>query len=38
MAKILRLAYLSGYAFADEATTPKFIESPGAHGAASSGN
>jgi Zn-dependent M28 family amino/carboxypeptidase len=30
MAKILKLAYLSGYAFADEATTPKFIESPGA--------
>jgi len=30
MAKILKLAYLSGYAFADETATPKFIESPGA--------
>jgi Peptidase family M28/PA domain len=30
MAKILKLAYLSGYTFADEAVTPKFIESPGA--------
>jgi Zn-dependent M28 family amino/carboxypeptidase len=30
MAKILRLAYLSGYSFADESTPPKFIESPGA--------
>jgi hypothetical protein len=30
MAKILKLAYLSGYEFADEATPPKFIESPGA--------
>jgi hypothetical protein len=30
MAKILKLAYLSGCAFADETTTPKFIESPGA--------
>ena len=33
MAKILRLAYLSGYAFADDSTPPKFIESPGAPGA-----
>ena len=30
MAKILKLAYLSGFEFADEATPPKFIESPGA--------
>ena len=30
MAKILKLAYLSGYQFADEAMPPKFIESPGA--------
>ena len=30
MAKILKLAYLSGYSFADESTPPKFIESPGA--------
>jgi Zn-dependent M28 family amino/carboxypeptidase len=30
MAKILKLAYLTGYQFADEATPPKFIESPGA--------
>ena len=30
MAKILKLAYLSGYTFADEATPPRFIESPGA--------
>jgi hypothetical protein len=30
MAKILKLAYLTGYDFADEVTTPKFIESPGA--------
>jgi hypothetical protein len=30
MAKILKLAYLSGYEFADEAAPPKFIESPGA--------
>jgi Zn-dependent M28 family amino/carboxypeptidase len=37
MAKILRLAYLSGYAFADESTPPKFIESPGA-AAAKAGN
>jgi len=33
MAKILRLAYLSGYAFTDDSTPPKFIESPGAPGA-----
>ncbi|HEY2819504.1 MAG TPA: M28 family peptidase [Candidatus Acidoferrum sp.] len=30
MVKILWLAYLSGYAFADESSPPKFIESPGA--------
>ncbi len=30
MAKILRLAYLSGYEFADEAKPPQFIPSPGA--------
>jgi hypothetical protein len=30
MAKILKLAYLSGYSFADESTPPKFIKSPGA--------
>jgi Zn-dependent M28 family amino/carboxypeptidase len=30
MAKILRLAYLSGYSFAGESAPPKFIESPGA--------
>jgi hypothetical protein len=30
MAKILKLAYLTGYDFADEATPPRFIESPGA--------
>ena len=30
MAKILKLAYLAGYDFADEPTPPKFIESPGA--------
>jgi hypothetical protein len=29
MAKILRLAYLSGFAFADEEVPPKFVESPG---------
>jgi len=29
MAKILRLAYLTGYQFADEATPPKFIANPG---------
>lgn len=30
MAKILKLAYLTGYDFGDESTPPKFIESPGA--------
>ncbi|MBV8514342.1 MAG: M28 family peptidase, partial [Acidobacteria bacterium] len=30
MAKILKLAYLTGYQFADEATPPRFIENPGA--------
>ena len=30
MAKILRLAYLSGYTFGDEAAPPKFVASPGA--------
>ncbi len=29
MAKILRLAYLSAWQFADEATPPRFVESPG---------
>ncbi|HXN24234.1 MAG TPA: M28 family peptidase [Candidatus Dormibacteraeota bacterium] len=29
MAKIVRLAYLTGFAFANEAVPPKFIESPG---------
>ncbi|HKW62667.1 MAG TPA: M28 family peptidase [Candidatus Acidoferrum sp.] len=29
MGKILRLAYLTGYQFANEATTPKFIANPG---------
>jgi Zn-dependent M28 family amino/carboxypeptidase len=28
MAKILRLAYLSGWQFADERDTPKFVENP----------
>jgi Peptidase family M28/PA domain len=30
MAKILRLAYLTGFRFADEAVPPKFVVSPGA--------
>jgi hypothetical protein len=30
MAKILRLAYLSGYQFANEAAPPRFVASPGA--------
>lgn len=30
MAKILRLAYLSGFAFADEAVPPRFVANPGA--------
>jgi hypothetical protein len=30
MAKILRLAYLTGYAFADEPVPPKFVPNPGA--------
>jgi len=30
MAKILRLAYLSGYQFANAATPPRFVTSPGA--------
>jgi Zn-dependent M28 family amino/carboxypeptidase len=34
MAKILRLAYVSGYAFADQATPPKFVANPGGHSAA----
>ncbi len=29
MAKILRLAYLSGFTFANEATPPKFVANPG---------
>jgi hypothetical protein len=33
MAKILKLAYLSGFSFADEPVSPKFIESPGARAA-----
>jgi Peptidase family M28/PA domain len=33
MAKILRLAYLSGFDFADEDTPPKFVVSPGASAA-----
>jgi Peptidase family M28/PA domain len=33
MAKILRLAYLSGFDFADEDTPPKFVASPGASAA-----
>jgi hypothetical protein len=37
MAKILKLAYFTGYQFADESTPPKFIESPGAP-AGSAGN
>ena len=36
MAKILRLAYLSGFTFANEASPPQFIPSPGAKAAASS--
>jgi hypothetical protein len=34
MAKILRLAYLTGFAFATEAVPPKFIESPSGRAAA----
>jgi hypothetical protein len=30
MAKILRLAYLTGYQFADESTPPRFVANPGA--------
>ena len=30
MGKILRLAYLTGFRFADEAVPPKFVASPGA--------
>src|SRR4029077_6011035 len=30
MAEILRLAYLTGFRFADEAVPPKFVASPGA--------
>jgi Zn-dependent M28 family amino/carboxypeptidase len=30
MSRILRLAYLSGFEFANEASPPKFVESPGA--------
>lgn len=37
MVKILRLAYLSGFTFASEASPPQFIESPGAKVSASSG-
>ena len=33
MAKILRLAYLTGFQFANEATPPKFIANPGGKGA-----
>jgi hypothetical protein len=33
----LKLAYFTGYQFADESTPPKFIESPGAP-AGSAGN
>lgn len=33
MAKILRLAYLTGFQFANEATTPGFIANPGGKGA-----
>ena len=32
MAKILRLAYLTGFQFANEATTPKFVANPGGKG------
>jgi len=32
MAKILRLAYLTGYRFANEAAPPKFVANPGGHG------
>ena len=32
MAKILRLAYLTGFQFANEATTPKFVANPGGQG------
>ena len=38
MAKILRLAYLSAFAFADEHTPPKFVESPGGSAAAGLAN
>jgi Peptidase family M28/PA domain len=38
MAKILRLAYLSAFAFADEETPPKFVESPGGRAAARPAN
>jgi Zn-dependent M28 family amino/carboxypeptidase len=31
MAKILRLAYLSGFQFANEAVPPKFVANPGAN-------
>lgn len=34
MAKILRLAYLTGFEFANEVSPPKFIESPGGKAAA----
>jgi hypothetical protein len=30
MANILRLAYLTGFQFATEATPPKFVANPGA--------
>jgi hypothetical protein len=29
MAKILRLAYLSGYQFANQAVPPRFVANPG---------
>ena len=35
MAKILRLAYLTGYQFATEATTPRFVPNPKGQAAAS---
>lgn len=41
MAKILRLAYLSAWQFAEEANPPKFVENPGGNvggGVTASGN
>ena len=38
MAKILRLAYLTGFEFANEATPPKFIANPGGQAASQANN